>query len=447
MATTRLSALRINNWQAQSPGPLGGTGGRVQRLRQLLNFLNGLLGGAVKQPVVLSVEYDQVAATNSVVFDAAGSGAQTATINGVDSAVTYASSVNNTALLLLNKINCASNALIYQHALATERTLVNSTGTYTIVSASGTISATIDGTQVDVTATGVDAADAKLLAAAINADGTVSPKVFATNALGVVTLTAQGHCRATITISSGAGTITAYINGIPVSTTWVTSDTVTATALALAINADSRVNQTVRASSAAGVVTVIAKTAGDFYVPVGATGTGATSATTGPVSTITLSGASGTITGVVNGARIAVTYATSDTVTAAALAAAINANTNVNRLVTATSAAGVVTITSRSAITLAAAGTGTTASAAILAAAGTYGGIAGDALTTTAAGTGLTADQATLAGGATSVSLVAVNPGHAGNAVTLACTGNNITATSALFTGGTAVQVTSTFPG
>lgn len=90
--------------------------------------------------------------------------------------------------------------------------------------------------------------------------------------------------------------------------------------------------------------------------------------------TVTLSGGSGTITATINGVGVAVTWATSDTATATALAAAINASTNalVQNIVTATSAAGVVTISAIVAgvagncITLAASGTGATASGARL---------------------------------------------------------------------------------
>lgn len=85
--------------------------------------------------------------------------------------------------------------------------------------------------------------------------------------------------------------------------------------------------------------------------------------------TITLSGGSGTITAIINGVSIAITWATSDTVSAALLATAINASSNalVQYLVTATSLLGVVTITALAGTTgnqctLAATGTGATAS-------------------------------------------------------------------------------------
>jgi len=91
--------------------------------------------------------------------------------------------------------------------------------------------------------------------------------------------------------------------------------------------------------------------------------------------TVTISGGSGTITATINGVGTAVSWGTSDTATATALAAAINAATNdlVEFHVSATSAAGVVTITAKApgqwgnAVTLAASGTGATASGARLA--------------------------------------------------------------------------------
>jgi phage tail sheath gpL-like len=90
--------------------------------------------------------------------------------------------------------------------------------------------------------------------------------------------------------------------------------------------------------------------------------------------TVTLSGGSGTITATINGVAIAITWATSDTNSAALLAAAINASTDalVQNIVTATSAAGVVTVSAvvpgvvGNCVTLAASGTGATASGARL---------------------------------------------------------------------------------
>lgn len=86
--------------------------------------------------------------------------------------------------------------------------------------------------------------------------------------------------------------------------------------------------------------------------------------------TVTISGGSGSITAIIGGVSISITWATSDTNSAALLAAQINASTNalVQFQVTATSAAGVCTITAvqkgagGNHITFTATGTGATAS-------------------------------------------------------------------------------------
>jgi phage tail sheath gpL-like len=102
--------------------------------------------------------------------------------------------------------------------------------------------------------------------------------------------------------------------------------------------------------------------------------------------TVTILSGSGTITATINGVGTSVTWGTSDTATATALAAAINAATNdlVEFHVSASSSAGVVTITAKApgqwgnAITLAATGTGATASGARL-----TGGVGCDVAATT----------------------------------------------------------------
>lgn len=104
--------------------------------------------------------------------------------------------------------------------------------------------------------------------------------------------------------------------------------------------------------------------------------------------TVTIASGTGSIAAVINGVSTAVTWATSDTATATALAAAINASTDalVQYHVTATSAAGVVTVTaakkgiSGNCITLAATGTGATASGARLTA-GAGGNVTGQSVT------------------------------------------------------------------
>lgn len=88
--------------------------------------------------------------------------------------------------------------------------------------------------------------------------------------------------------------------------------------------------------------------------------------------TLTIASGSGTVGGTIAGTAVTVTWGTSDTATATALAAAVNANTTVNKLVKATSAAGVVTLTAHVAgplgnkITLVASGTGVTATSGTL---------------------------------------------------------------------------------
>ncbi len=105
---------------------------------------------------------------------------------------------------------------------------------------------------------------------------------------------------------------------------------------------------------------------GDFEIQLA--GTTAVRAT----GTLTLSSGTGAVGGTIGGTLKTVTWATSDTASAAALAVAINADTTINKLVYATSAAGVVTLkamspgTAGNKLTLVASGTGVTASAATL---------------------------------------------------------------------------------
>jgi hypothetical protein len=92
--------------------------------------------------------------------------------------------------------------------------------------------------------------------------------------------------------------------------------------------------------------------------------------------TYTISSGSGSETATIGGTAVAVTWATSDANTASLLATAINADTTVNKLVFATAASNVVTVTAL------------------------VPGPAANKITTTATGTGNTAGGATLTGGA-----------------------------------------------
>ena len=91
--------------------------------------------------------------------------------------------------------------------------------------------------------------------------------------------------------------------------------------------------------------------------------------------TVTIASGSGTVSITINGVAISRTWATNDTTTASAFVTDINGSANalVKNHVSATSAAGVITITAKApgqwgnAVTLAAAGTGMTASGARLA--------------------------------------------------------------------------------
>lgn len=110
-----------------------------------------------------------------------------------------------------------------------------------------------------------------------------------------------------------------------------------------------------------------------------------TSTVTGAFATgtLTLSGGSGSVGGTIGGTAVTATWATSDTNSAALIAAAINANSTVNKFCSATSSGAVVTITAAAAgqigerITLVASGTGVTASGANLGAGAGVDGVGG----------------------------------------------------------------------
>jgi len=204
----------------------------------------------------------------------------------------------------------------------------------------------------------------------------------------------------TWTTASGSGAQTCVINGVSIGITWATSDTVSAALMATAINAsvNALVTGLVTATSVAGVVTITAPSGKmGNAITTTATGTGATAGAarltggTDGTAQVTAAKASGTFTTssgsgaqvvVINGASITSTWATSDTVAAAALARLILASeaVGIRGVVTATSAAGVVTVTAL------------------------RPGTTGNSVTTTASGTGMTAAQAKLTGGLEAVS-------------------------------------------
>lgn len=148
--------------------------------------------------------------------------------------------------------------------------------------AAGAVGGTIGGKLVTAATAGGDANTADLIAAAINADATANKYVAAASRVAT----------GTITIAAGAGVVAATVasllagqRSVTTSVTWATSDTATAAALAAAINA--LPNCPVVASSAAGVVTLWAITAGS-----GATNTGGNQITLAATGTgVTVSGA------------------------------------------------------------------------------------------------------------------------------------------------------------
>jgi hypothetical protein len=190
-------------------------------------------------------------------------------------------------------------------------------------------------------------------------------------------------------LSGGSGAVGGTIGGKAVTATWATSDAASADLIAAAILADATALTYVSAVSRA------------------ATGT------------VTIASGSGAITAIINGVSISVTWASSDTATAAALAAAINALKGLP--VVASSSAGVVTLWSTLGTNTGSANTD------------------GNAITLAATGTGATASGAILSGGGTNANVLikALVPGTIGNGITLVASGTGVTApTGARLVGG-----------
>lgn len=198
---------------------------------------------------------------------------------------------------------------------------------------------------------------------------------------------APAYAYGVLVVSGGAGADGGTIGGKLVTATFATSDANTSDLIAAAVLADTTANKFVSATSraATGTVTI-------------ASGAGLTTATFG---------------GILGNPDVtaSVTWATSDTVTAAALAAAINAL--INCPVVASSAAGVVTVYATTA------GTGTT-------------NTGGNSVTLAGSGTGVTVSGAKLTNGGTSANVLikALVPGTVGLGVTLVASGTGVTAPS-----------------
>ncbi len=197
---------------------------------------------------------------------------------------------------------------------------VAASGTYTLSSSSGVLTATINGVGIATASlAGTDTANAVLLAAAINAstNALVTGLVTATSALGVVTVSAlpgkMGNAvttaasgtgntadqtrllggtdgttqvvavkaSGTFTVATGSGTLTAIINGQSIAITATGVDATDAAAMATAILASEAVGVrgVVTATSSLGVVTVTALAAGTGNTA--KTGNGITTTATG----------------------------------------------------------------------------------------------------------------------------------------------------------------------
>lgn len=441
MAATKLFGIRVLNSNKQNPFV---TGAQQPTVQGIINFFRGLTSQKA-QRTVIQTSKDQVAASATLISNGlTGGDVAGAAINGVNATATYATSANDTLTLIKNKINNGGdtqNALISKAVSAT-RYFTDATGYFTLSGATGTLSPAVDGTSISFDASGTDAEDASVLAAAINANATAGLKVFAySDGVNKCYVKASGNNRATITLSSASGSVGCRINGIETVVTWATSDAATATALTAAINANTALASVARAvNSSSGVVTVISNISGDQMPAIGAFGTGLTvGGVASPKTTITVSSASGTLLALVNGLQAAsVTAVGVNATDAAALAAAINASPVARGLVTATVSSNVVTVTSVSATTLQAIGSGVAASSSVLVDAGTYGGVAGNALTLTS-DTGVTRSGATLSGGVSGLLVAASEAGVSGNWITFAAAGAgaaHVTASGARLAGG-----------
>ncbi len=208
----------------------------------------------------------------------------------------------------------------------------------------------------------------------------------------------------TITLSTSSGAIAAVINGVTITSTLSSGDTLNAAALAAAINASTDalvVGLVTATSAAAGADAIVTITAlpGKMgnAVTTAATGTGATAdqvrltgGTDGTAQvtaakasgTFTFATASGSCVAFINGQTVTITATGTDADDAVLMATAILASEKVGirGVVTATSALGVVTVTALRA------GTGDQANT-------------GNGITTTATGTNFTAAQVALTGG------------------------------------------------
>jgi phage tail sheath gpL-like len=189
-----------------------------------------------------------------------------------------------------------------------------------------------------------------------------------------------------LTLSGGAGAVGGTIGGKTVTATWAGTDLASAALIAAAINADTTANKFVSASSCAATGTITI-----------ASGSGAITVTiTAPAE----------VAGKNEPTTYSVTWATSDTATAAALAAAINADGS--SPVVAIASSGVVTLVARTT------------------------GANGNLIALAVTGTGVTKSGVLMTGGTTNANVIitALSPGTVGLGISLVASGTGVTATS-----------------
>lgn len=195
---------------------------------------------------------------------------------------------------------------------------------------------------------------------------------------------------ATWTVASGAGSVTATINGVAVSVTWATSDANTGSLMAAAVRAETNdlVEFAVDASNLAATITCATVVAGNW---------------------VEVDGARIEVLADAPASRFdAVTKGATNNAMATALGAAINAHPHLRNVVFAEVSAAVVTVRQIAGAT---------------------------GLKMTSSGSTLTVSATTLAATAT-VLLTSKKPGHMGNWITLAASGTGATASAARLASG-----------
>ena len=363
------------------------------------------LGAAapVATAIILLTSKDAGTIGNSVTVKTLGVAAST-TLTVTAPVVTDTVLINGTTLTAIKQR--ATATLTLTSVLAADSVVINGVTFTAQTGASGV------GFPTKFDRTGTDTQAATDLTTQINAYPAFSGLFTATSSSGVVTLRAvtSGTAGNSYTLVSNSATIVAsaatLTGGIAVANNQFdvspgATATQIATDLARCINASTTalVSSSVRATSNAAVVTVyslfpgipgnaITTSTTGGQIAAGAArligGTTAEAEGAAAAGTITITGGSGNYTATINGVATGnVAWATSDTVTATALAAAINAlSTLAADHVHATSSGTVVTVTA------------------------SRGGILGNCITLACTGTGAVASGARLTGGAAPLTVV-----------------------------------------